>query len=332
MQDGEFQQGQINHPIGRAIFIFAGGTSHRMDDFGADLDEAERRTAKLPDFISRLKGFLNILGPNPIEGISDPYFIIRRAIILRVLFDLNVPRIFNEDGPTRQVQIDQGILRALLETKRYKHGVRSMESILTMSMLAGQSSFERSNLPPESQLNLHVDGRDFLARVQQINLDGELLETLAQAAHEVFCDGLRAQGIQYGSETNLKQKTHSALISYASLSEELKESNRNNVRDIPNKLTVAGYVMIPARSNEPPFDFPGEDLELLALKEHERWMATLISTGWSHAPETDRPKKFHSALVDWDELPDEEKEKDRELIRGIPRILTKAGYAIVKSS
>jgi len=181
MQDGTFQQGQINHPIGRAIFVFAGGTSHRMEDFGTDLDEVERRTAKLklPDFISRLKGFLNVLGPNPLEGISDPYFIIRRAIILRVLIELNVPHIINEDGPTRQVQIDRGILRALLETKRYKHGVRSMESVLAMSMLTGQSSFERSNLPPEGQLNLHVDGRDFLARVQQMNLGGELLESLA---------------------------------------------------------------------------------------------------------------------------------------------------------
>jgi len=331
MQDGTFQQGQINHPIGRAIFVFAGGTSHRMDDFGSDLDEVERRTAKLPDFISRLKGFLNVLGPNPLEEIADPYFIIRRAIILRVLFELNAPHIFNEDGPTRQVQIDQGILRALLETKRYKHGVRSMESVLAMSMLAGQSSFERSNLPPESQLNLHVDGRDFLARVQQMNLAGELLETLAEAAHEVFCDGLKAQGFQYDPQTDSKKKIHSALIPYESLREELKESNRNNVRDIPNKLAIAGYVMIPARSNEPPFDFPGVDLELLASKEHERWMAALISTGWRHAPETDRTKKVHSALVDWDELPEEDKEKDRDLIRGIPQILAKAGYAIVKS-
>jgi hypothetical protein len=331
MQDGTFQQGQINHPIGRAIFVFAGGTSHRMDDFGTDLDELERRAAKLPDFISRLKGFIDVLGPNPLEGISDPYFIIRRAIILRVLFELNAPHIFNEDGPTRQVQIDQGILRALLETKSYKHGVRSMESVLAMSMLAGQTSFERSNLPPEGQLNLHVDGCDFLARVQQMNLDGELLETLAEAAHDVFCDGLKMQGFQYGMQSDPELKTHPALMPYESLSEEGKESNRNNVRDIPNKLAIAGYVMIPARSNEPPFDFPGADLELLALKEHERWMATLISTGWCHAPETDRAKKLHSALVDWDELPEEEKEKDRELIRGIPQILAKAGYAIVKS-
>jgi hypothetical protein len=329
MQDGEFQEGQINHPIGRAIFVFAGGTSHRMEEFGVDLDEAERRTAKLPDFISRLKGFLDVLGPNPVEGISDPYYVIRRAIILRVLIERTAPLIINEDA---QVQIDLGILRALLETKRYKHGVRSMESILAMSMLAGESSFERSNLPPEDQLNLHVDGRNFLARVQQMKLEGELLETLAEAAHEVFCDGLKSQDIRYGPETDLKQKTHSALLPYESLSEELKESNRGNVRDIPNKLTVAGYIMIPARSNEPPFDFPGDDLEFLASKEHERWMEMLISTGWSHAPETDRSKKLHSAIVNWDELPEEEKEKDRELIRGIPRILTKAGYAIVKSS
>lgn len=42
------------------------------------------------------------------------------------------------------------------------------------------------------------------------------------------------------------------------------ESNRGNVRDIANKLVAVGYVMVPARSNEPPFDFPGDDLVYLA--------------------------------------------------------------------
>ena len=31
MQDGAFQDGQITHPIGRAIFVFAGGTAERME-------------------------------------------------------------------------------------------------------------------------------------------------------------------------------------------------------------------------------------------------------------------------------------------------------------
>ena len=33
MQDGKFQEGQISHPIGRAIFVFAGGTSSSMAEF-----------------------------------------------------------------------------------------------------------------------------------------------------------------------------------------------------------------------------------------------------------------------------------------------------------
>jgi hypothetical protein len=340
MQDGTFQEGQITHPIGHAIFVFAGGTSHRMEEFGAELDETERRAVKLPDFISRLKGFLNVLGPNPIarpidegtgEPIPDPYFIIRRAIILRVLFELNVPKIIRSEEGVRRVHIDHGILRAFLETYRYKHGVRSMESILHMSLLAGATSFERSNLPPEDQLNLHVDGRDFLACVQQMKLEGNLLEKLAEAAHEIFCEELRENGFRYGQQTDTTEKTHSSLKPYQDLPENEKDSNRNNVRDIANKLATVGYVMVPARSNEPPFDFPGDDLEFLAELEHQRWMTEKINTGWRYAPKTEKEQMLHSALLEWDELPEEEREKDRILIQQIPKILAKAGYAIVKS-
>jgi hypothetical protein len=341
MQDGAFQEGQLLHPIGRAIFVFAGGTSHRMEEFGAGLEEAEQRAAKLPDFISRLKGFLNILGPNRIEGEDDPYFILRRAIILRVLFMLNAPGIIHSQEGIPRVHIDRGILRAFLETRRYKHGVRSMESIIAMSMLAGQAAFERSNLPPENQLNLHVDGLDFLMLVQKMDLSGDLLEKMARAAHEVFCEGLIEQGYQYGAQNNTEQLIHSSLVPYDELPEHEKEMNRENVRDIPNKLAHAGYVMVPARSNEPPFDFPGSDLEILAKLEHERWMEAKIAAGWQYAPKTDKSQKLHSALVSWEELLEREKDlkegeatetdKDREMVRSIPRILAIAGYAIVKA-
>ena len=51
------------------------------------------------------------------------------------------------------------------------------------------------------------------------------------------------------------------------------------MQDIPNKLARVGYVMMPARSNEPPFDFSGPDLELLAEMEHERWMKAKLDAG-----------------------------------------------------
>ena len=330
MQDGSFQEGQIIHPIGRAIFVFAGGTSHRMEEFGRGLDEREVRAAKLPDFISRLKGYLNVLGPNPIEGQRDPYYILRRAIILRVLFELNVPQIVHPVGGVKRVRIDPGILRALLNTQRFKHGVRSIESILAMSNLAGKESFERSDLPPEDQLDLHVEGREFLALVQEMPLEGELLEKLAEAAHEVFCEGLRDLGYQLGPRTNSELKTHDSLKPYQDLREDEKEANRDNVRDIANKLAAVGYVMMPARSNEPPFEFPGDDLDCLAEMEHERWMRDKEKHGWKWGEKTDKDKKIHESLEPWEDLSEGERDKDREMIRGIPKILAKAGYAIIK--
>jgi len=188
-----------------------------------------------------------------------------------------------------------------------------------MSQLAGLKSFERSSLPSEAQLDLHVDGQNFLALVQQIELSGKVLEDLAEAAHEIYREGLKARG----------EETYASTVPYSDLPENLKEQNRQNVRDIPLKLASENYIMIPARSNEPPFDFPGKALETLTEREHERWMKAKLADGWSYAPETDEDLKLSQALLPWDELPEEEKKKDRNLVRGIPKILARAGYAIV---
>jgi hypothetical protein len=102
------------------------------------------------------------------------------------------------------------------------------------------------------------------------------------------------------------------------------------VRDIPNKLAGAGYVMIPARSDEPPFEFPGPHLDQLAMMEHERWMQAKLDAGWRHGRKTDKQAKVHSALLPWDELPKREKDKDRVMVREIPRILAKAGYTVAR--
>ncbi len=331
MQDGRFQEGQISHPIGRAIFVFAGGTSSSMSEFNKGNDEAFK-SAKGPDFVSRLKGCINVLGPNPLNGTGeDPYFIIRRAILLRASLKRSASQLFEIRSGLDLLNIDHGVLRALLKIGEYKHGARSIESLLAMSQLTGKTAFERSCLPSESQLDLHVDGKKFLSLVQQVELEGQMLEGLAEAAHEVFCEGLKARGFHYGPKTDEKLKTHNALLPYTELSEDLKEQNRLNVRDIPTKLAVAGYIMIPARSNEPPFNFPGEPLEELAQAEHERWMQSMLEDGWAYAPKTDREKKLHKDLESWKNLPEEEKEKDRDLVRGIPEILARAGYAIVKA-
>ncbi|HEX7296535.1 MAG TPA: hypothetical protein VF251_12320, partial [Pyrinomonadaceae bacterium] len=144
MQDGRFQQGQITHPIGRAIFVFAGGTCESMAQFDRGSEDKEFKNVKGPDFVSRLKGYVNILGPNTKNPVADPYFIIRRAILLRSILQRDAPQLFHRRGRTMQLQIDRGVLRAMLRTSAYKHGVRSMESVIAMSGLAGKRNFERS--------------------------------------------------------------------------------------------------------------------------------------------------------------------------------------------
>ncbi len=62
MQDGLFLDRGALHPIGQAIFVFAGGTCDTYQEFAAHpaLSDAEFKSAKGPDFLSRLRGALDI--------------------------------------------------------------------------------------------------------------------------------------------------------------------------------------------------------------------------------------------------------------------------------
>jgi len=322
MQDGRFQEGEVVHPIPPSIFVFAGGTAHRMSSFGSDLDPLTFRGAKGPDFVSRLRGFVDVLGPNPqpqpAAG-SDQWSVVRRAVLIRSMLERAAPQLFHQRDGGALLSIDPGVLRALLGVPEFRHGARSIEAVISMSRVNGATSFERSCLPTERQLDLHVDGTAFLALVQRLELHGAVLETLAEAAHDAYREGCRARG----------ETTDATQVRYADLEEDGKEQNRSSVRDIADKLDRAGYVMVPARSDEPAFTFPGDALEGLARAEHERWARTAESSGWRKGDVRDVAARTHPDLVEWDELPESERQKDRDLVMGIPAILARAGYAIV---
>jgi hypothetical protein len=82
----------------------------------------------------------------------------RRALVLRSVLETKYERLLeNSEGP-----IDDDVLLAMLRVGRYKHGVRSMEAILEMSTLGNATRFEKSHLPSEAQLDMHVDSYEFL--------------------------------------------------------------------------------------------------------------------------------------------------------------------------
>src|ERR1019366_2689400 len=247
------------HPIGKAIFVFAGGTSSRLSDFARN-ESTEFRLAKGPDFASRLKGHVDIVGPDPRGGDpeADPYYRIRRAILLRSMLWNARRGLFTARDKIDRLTIDPGVLRAFLEVRSYRHGARSLETIVAMSTLHGASRYERSALPAADQLNAHVDAREFLALVERYVPEGELLERLAEAVHIEYCEERLELGPAWnGTPEYLRENpvlarfagrastldTMPALVDFEQLSAHLKEQNRGVARDLPAKLEFLGYVL-----------------------------------------------------------------------------------------
>jgi hypothetical protein len=158
----------------------------------------------------------------------------------------------------------------------------------------------------------------------------EQIDLYAEQAHQIFCEDLLGQGYRYGPVLSEEEKTHPALVPYEQLSEDRKQLNREFVRDISRKIASAGFTISPKQEADAQVDFPGSDLERLAEMEHERWVGNMHRAGWRAGPETDPERKIHASIVEWGELSASEREKDRWMVRAIPRILALAGYAVTR--
>ena len=145
MNDGEFLHDGHKVPLERAVFVFAGGTASTMTEFSSTRSIPAFRAAKGPDFVSRLRGYLDVRGPN-----AEPRYI-RRALILRNELQSQAKR----EGKVR-TESDREPVEALLTVGRYRHGARSITAIVELSDL-GDHHFGWDKLPEDHLLDLQVD-------------------------------------------------------------------------------------------------------------------------------------------------------------------------------
>ncbi|MCL2592347.1 MAG: AAA family ATPase [Defluviitaleaceae bacterium] len=155
MQDGMFKDESGNHPLGKCILVFAGGTSSSFEEFTTASEHF--KNVKGPDFISRLRGTINVLGPNP-KNEDDSNYLLRRALLLRTICERKL------DMKKHPAPVNESIIRAMLLIPEYKHGTRSMEAIFNMSRI-DSGVWEPVSLPSRSQLSLHVDADTFIKLV-----------------------------------------------------------------------------------------------------------------------------------------------------------------------
>lgn len=363
MQDGAFQEGQVIHPIGKCVFVFAGGTSPTLEAFGVAepieptgdelrrLEPADRkdrldryreqvercqefRLLKGPDFISRLHGYLNVLGPNPRSGAACPDITwpVRRALILRGILRLKDDAVLD---------IDPGLLNALLAVPKYHHGARSFEKIVT-TLVQGSSHgrLSRSALPPRLFLDRETDAERFqeLLTERDAFKNHPELEDLAASVHHTFL----AEAERSQVEAQISKTPHTAwtvhpaiLTDYTRLSEDKKVANREAARRIPDHLALIGFVVERQEAGDdgswqaPLAAAIEHHLDRLAQAEHLGWCAERIASGWTYAPIRDDDHKRHPLLVEWSKLPMRDQDKDRSSVRSIPALLERAKFKAV---
>ncbi|MFO1042372.1 MAG: hypothetical protein U0941_11340 [Planctomycetaceae bacterium] len=333
MQDGRFQEGQISHPVGQCLFVFAGGTSHTFEAFeakgegtGTPGHEAADHfvLSKGPDFASRLDGKFNVVGPNPrtTPGASstDIFFPVRRALFIRSRLRCS---------ETERLDIHPGLATALLELPKFKHGSRSLTKLLEPFRVLRRNQpnarLGLSSLLPQDQLALHVELQKFdaLTRRDEETANQLGVDKLACAVHAFY----RTKG---GEEGWLK-KHHDR--DFADLSPFDQASNRAAARRIPAILALAGLKLAPGHATA------NERSEMAALlsfhedilgeAEHDGWMAWHFANGWSHSESRDDARQLNELLIPYSELPEIVKAKDKDAIKHYPDIAELAGLKIV---
>jgi hypothetical protein len=175
---------------------------------------------------------------------------------------------------------------------------------------------------PEEFTDLHAFG--LLDRTCTLDLIlGCTYEIMARAIHEDY--------VRKEKEKGITTEMNPSLVPWKKLPENLKESNRNQAEHIRSKLEAIGYaVTITNDWDTPPVEFSPSEVELMARMEHERFVEERLRQGWKRGASKNLHKKTSSTLVPWDELPEEEKEKDRNAVRGISELLAAARFQVYK--
>ena len=72
-------------------------------------------------------------------------------------------------------------------------------------------------------------------------------------------------------------------------------------------------------------------VEQMSKNVHEVWAESRIKQGWTYGEQRNDELKTHPCLVPYEELPEEEKEYDRNTSIGTLKLIMKLGFKIFKS-
>lgn len=142
MQDGEFVVRGASHPVGRAIFVFAGGTASSFKEF-ADRSDMQSRDAKLVDFVSRVKAWLDIKGLPAQDTAAGR---INRAMMLHSMLKHHAPDVRT---------VDDDMINLVVDPETFVNA-RALERAIETSALDDTDRFTRARFLFPTDIGRHA--------------------------------------------------------------------------------------------------------------------------------------------------------------------------------
>ena len=283
------------------------------------------REKKGTDFVSRLSGYLNVRGPNPQSMLSpsglvqDDYcYPVRRATMLRGMLKLK---------DAEELKIDRDILTAILATRKYINGSRSLEKLLTALASGTKGPISPSNLPPRDMLSMLVeDVDDFMGYLQQSASFSRIAATLAPKIHETYRKDLRKAKMPIKWD-----------LPFHALPEHIQQDNIAAAERIIDLLALVGLTVVPATpANKKKQVAPdivdsllARHAATLAQQEHDGWLAEKRVAGYQYDANRNEITRRHDLMKPYEDLPAGDKTKDLNSVLEIPARVREASHVIV---
>jgi hypothetical protein len=151
------------------------------------------------------------------------------------------------------------------------------------------------------------------------------MEALARAIHDRYLTNELGKRYTTGSRPGLHP--------WDELSETLRDANRAQAAGYGELLGTQNWTIAPAaQAGGEGHGLSVAEVEALARTEHDRWRRHKERQGYSYGPvrEDSGPDKRHPSLVDWEDLTEEDRERDRDVIRNMPTVLAHADLRITR--
>ena len=149
-------------------------------------------------------------------------------------------------------------------------------------------------------------------------------DTWARSIHDAY----RAKDLAM-IDHNPNHQIHPNSRPWEDLPENIRDANRMVADHFEIKMRAVGC-RLGAIDEAKEIELSKDELEVLSIMEHGRWWADRALNGWRFGSTRDDAQKIHPNMVPYDDLSEADKQKDRDSVIEMTKILRAEGVVITR--